>query len=105
LTIALSSTDIMSADRAQLGPYEKIDFEALSQKDEEFREIWMKSSGRLDFQDPETCRVLSKAILQTDFDLQIEVPDDRLCPPIPNRWNYVAWIHALIDKSRLQLQV
>jgi 23S rRNA (adenine1618-N6)-methyltransferase len=89
----------MSADRAQLGPYETIDFEALSQKDEEFREIWMKSSGRLDFQDPETCRVLSKAILQTDFDLQIEVPDDRLCPPIPNRWNYVAWIHALIDST------
>lgn len=28
------------------------------------------------------------------------MPKDRLCPPVPVRWNYVRWLQELIDSSR-----
>jgi len=86
-------------DLAQRPPYDAIDFKALTKKDADFKLLWQKTLGKLDFQDPDTVKILSKAILKADFGLQLEVPDDRLCPPIPNRWNYVTWIHALIDST------
>ncbi|KAJ4364622.1 hypothetical protein N0V83_009218 [Neocucurbitaria cava] len=86
-------------DLAQRPPYETVDFKALGQRDDEFMVLWQNSSGRLDFQDPETTKAVSKTILKVDFGLQLEVPDDRLCPPIPNRWNYVAWLQGLIDST------
>jgi 23S rRNA (adenine1618-N6)-methyltransferase len=86
-------------DLAQKPPYDTLDFKALSKKDFYFKELWQQCSGKLDFQDPATVKTLSKAILRADFGLQLEVPDDRLCPPIPNRWNYVSWIQSLIDST------
>ncbi|KAF2639509.1 hypothetical protein P280DRAFT_470156 [Massarina eburnea CBS 473.64] len=86
-------------DLAQLPPYANIDFKSLAKTDPAFKTLWQKSSGHLDFQDPSTTVTLSKAILKTDFDLSLDVPDDRLCPPIPNRWNYVSWIQSLIDST------
>lgn len=84
---------------AQKPPYDTVDFKALTKKDFYFKEIWQQCSGKLDFQDPATVQSLSKAILRADFGLQLDVPDDRLCPPIPNRWNYVSWIQGLIDST------
>lgn len=84
---------------AQRPPYDTIDFKALTKKDADLKLVWQKSLGKLDFQDPDTVKALSKAILKADFGLQLEVPGDRLCPPIPNRWNYVTWIHGLIDST------
>lgn len=86
-------------DLAQRPPYDTIDFKALTKNDEEFKQVWHKCSGKLDFQDPETVKALSKAILKADFGLQLDVPNDRLCPPVPNRWNYVAWIQGLVDST------
>ncbi|KAF1850700.1 uncharacterized protein K460DRAFT_271989 [Cucurbitaria berberidis CBS 394.84] len=86
-------------DLAQRPPYDAIDFKALAKNDNDFKAIWQKSAGKLDFQDPNTVKTLSKATLKSDFGLQLEIPDDRLCPPIPNRWNYVAWIQGLIDST------
>ena len=86
-------------DLAQRPPYSSVDFRTLAKKDDQFAQIWQKSAGKLDFQDPGTATTLSKAILKADFDLQLDVPDDRLCPPIPNRWNYVAWIQSLLDST------
>lgn len=86
-------------DLSQKPPYIHVDFKTLAKKDMYFNEVWQQCSGKLDFQDPSTIKTLSKAILRTDFGLQLEVPDDRLCPPIPNRWNYVSWIHGLIDST------
>jgi 23S rRNA (adenine1618-N6)-methyltransferase len=86
-------------DLAQRPPYDTVDFKALAKKDKDFKEIWQQSSGKLDFQDPATLMALSKAILKADFNLQLEIPADRLCPPIPNRWNYVTWIQALLDST------
>jgi len=83
----------------QLPFYATVDFEALAKKHAAFSVVWEQSSGHLDFHDPDTAQTLSKAILETDFGLDVEVPDDRLCPPIPNRWNYVAWIQRLLDST------
>jgi 23S rRNA (adenine1618-N6)-methyltransferase len=86
-------------DLAQRPPYDAVDFKALAKTDKDFKQTWQRTLGKLDFQDPETILALSKAILNVDFGLQLDVPADRLCPPIPNRWNYVAWIHGLIDST------
>lgn len=86
-------------DLAQRPPYHTVDFKALAKVNPEFKQLWQSKSGKLDFQDPDTTRKLSKAILTTEFGLELDVPNDRLCPPIPNRWNYVSWIQGLIDST------
>ncbi|KAH7071859.1 hypothetical protein BKA63DRAFT_417755 [Paraphoma chrysanthemicola] len=86
-------------DLAQRPPYDSVDFKALTKKDPDLKTLWQKCSGKLDFQESETIKTLSRAILRADFGLQLDVPDDRLCPPIPNRWNYVSWIQGLIDST------
>jgi 23S rRNA (adenine1618-N6)-methyltransferase len=85
-------------------PYEAIDFKALAKQDKDFDSIWLKSSGSLDFQNPETTQALTRAILKVHFGLHLDVPDDRLCPPVPNRWNYVSWIHNLLDSTNPNYQ-
>ncbi|KAL2204399.1 hypothetical protein CC79DRAFT_1132410 [Sarocladium strictum] len=42
---------------------------------------------------------LTKTLLKLDFDLEIGLPEDRLCPPIPNRHNYILWIKDLLDTT------
>jgi 23S rRNA (adenine1618-N6)-methyltransferase len=42
---------------------------------------------------------LTKTLLEVDFGLEIELPDDRLCPPVPNRHNYILWLKGLLDTS------
>lgn len=86
-------------DLAQRPPYSTVDFKALAKADPDFKQIWQTCSGKLDFQDPGTLQSLSKAILKVDFGLELSLPDDRLCPPIPNRWNYVSWIQGLLDST------
>jgi 23S rRNA A1618 N6-methylase RlmF len=39
----------------------------------------------IDFHDETAQRRLTQALLHRDFDIQLEIPDDRLCPPVPNR--------------------
>lgn len=108
----------------QVPYYERdVDFDDLAKRDPEFAEISQhgKRNGFIDFQDPKivqyvhvqqsstfnlhhttnspTHRQLTKSILKTDFKLRIELPDDRLCPPVPVRWNYVRWIQDLLDTT------
>ncbi|KAJ4289149.1 hypothetical protein N0V90_011491 [Kalmusia sp. IMI 367209] len=86
-------------DLAQCPPYETVNFKSLAEQDEDFKIVWLKYIGKLDFQDPSTIKILTKAILKVDFGLHLEIPDDRLCPPVPNRWNYVSWIQALLNST------
>lgn len=96
-TFPARSPDTM--DLAQRPPYSTLDFKALAKADPDFKRTWQACTGKLDFQDPATLHNLSKAILRVDFDLELSLPDDRLCPPIPNRWNYVSWIQGLLDST------
>ncbi|ETN37817.1 uncharacterized protein HMPREF1541_07440 [Cyphellophora europaea CBS 101466] len=60
----------------------------------------LKPNGQLDFSDPASVRELTRALLARDFALRLSVvPEDRLCPPVPGRWAYVAWVGGLVDST------
>ena len=42
---------------------------------------------------------MTKSLLRRDFNLTITLPDDRLCPPVPVRYNYVYWLQRLLDTT------
>jgi 23S rRNA (adenine1618-N6)-methyltransferase len=43
------------------------------------------------------------ALLKSDFGLDLEVPIDQLCPPVPNRANYIYWLRDLLHNNSPQL--
>ncbi|KAK2002116.1 hypothetical protein LX36DRAFT_667458 [Colletotrichum falcatum] len=59
----------------------------------------MLKRGNLDFNDPAAVMQLTKSLLKRDFGLEIELPEDRLCPPVPNRHNYILWLKGLLDST------
>jgi 23S rRNA (adenine1618-N6)-methyltransferase len=65
--------------------------------------VWFGSSlqddRHLDFTDPHSVMQLTKTLLRQDFNLHIDLPPDRLCPPVPNRHNYVLWLKSLLDST------
>ncbi|KAK8081049.1 hypothetical protein PG997_008867 [Apiospora hydei] len=76
----------------------ELDFESLGREDEEFGAL-LTAGKHLDFTDPAAMMQLTKTLLKRDFGLQIELPNDRLCPPVPNRHNYILWLKSLLDTS------
>lgn len=50
----------------------------------------------IDFKDPNSLRVLTKCLLQADFKLIVEIPENRLVPTLPLRLNYILWIEDLV---------
>lgn len=42
----------------------------------------LKANNQLDFTDPAAVKQLTKSLLSIDFGLKVELPDDRLCPPV-----------------------
>ena len=61
-----------------------VDFDDLAQHAPEWAAISQsaKEAKWLDFQDPKVVRQLTRSILRSKFNLTIELPDDRLCPPV-----------------------
>ncbi len=77
-----------------------IDFKLLASENEEFANALAKWGGRMEWQDPESlmsglplclyhvmpnkeaCRALTRALLKRDFDRVVELPTNRLCPPV-----------------------
>ncbi|KXX79225.1 Methyltransferase-like protein 16 [Madurella mycetomatis] len=74
------------------------DFRQLAKHDAQFAAI-LESNGQLDFSDPAATMQLTKTLLQVDFGLRMELPDDRLCPPVPNRHSYILWLKDLMDTT------
>ncbi|KAJ2974797.1 hypothetical protein NQ176_g5865 [Zarea fungicola] len=73
------------------------DFKRIAALDPDFAAI---VNGReLDFKNPEAVMQLSKTLLKQDFGLTLELPSNRLCPPIPNRHNYILWLKDLVDST------
>ncbi|KAG9816356.1 hypothetical protein KCU77_g18128, partial [Aureobasidium melanogenum] len=64
---------------------EDVDFQALAMTDSDFAKFYDAANGHVDFQDPKALQQLTKSILKRDFDLELDLPDDRLCPPVPVR--------------------
>ncbi|KAM5470311.1 putative 23S rRNA (adenine(1618)-N(6))-methyltransferase [Microsporum ferrugineum] len=75
---------------------QKVDFSALALQDPAFKEF-LSAKGQLDFSNPDAVRQLTISLLRRDFGLEVELPSDRLCPPVPNRLNYILWLQDLID--------
>ena len=82
-------------------PYKskKPDFSALAAKYDIFRQHSIqdaKGQVHLDFKKPECLRALTWSLLKEDFDLEVELPLDRLIPTIPLRLNYILWLEDLL---------
>ncbi|OQE25960.1 hypothetical protein PENFLA_c007G04548 [Penicillium flavigenum] len=75
-----------------------IDFAALALQSRDFAKH-LKTNGQLDFTDPAAVRQLTTTLLQQDFRLKVDIPEDRLCPPVPNRLNYILWLQDLLDST------
>ncbi|TLS27279.1 hypothetical protein PpBr36_04004 [Pyricularia pennisetigena] len=77
---------------------QEVDFREMAIQDPEFKAV-LKRNGQLDFTDPKAVMQLTKSSLRLHFGLRMELPDDRLCPPVPNRHNYILWLKDLLDSS------
>ncbi|KAF7503624.1 hypothetical protein GJ744_003446 [Endocarpon pusillum] len=75
-----------------------VNFTALALQDPAFAKK-LKPNKQLDFSDPESVLQLTKSLLHRDFEIDIELPNDRLCPPVPNRFNYIIWLQDLVDST------
>ncbi|KAJ3509965.1 hypothetical protein NMY22_g16120 [Coprinellus aureogranulatus] len=74
-------------------PYrDGVDFASLASKNAPLRPYVNPRTGSIDFTDPEAQRALPR--------LEVELPEDRLCPPVPNRLNYVLWIEDIVQATR-----
>ncbi|KAI4719585.1 hypothetical protein E4T48_04219 [Aureobasidium sp. EXF-10727] len=90
----------MTSTNPQVPNYdEEVDFQALAMTDPEFAEFYDDANGHVDFQDPKALQQLTKSILKRDFNLELDLPDDRLCPPVPVRYNYIRWLQELMDTT------
>ncbi|KAL9103040.1 MAG: hypothetical protein Q9163_001870 [Psora crenata] len=70
-----------------------VDFATLALQSPAFNKH-LKVNGQLDFSDPEAVHLLER-----DFSLRLDLPNDRLCPPVPNRLNYILWLQDLLDTT------
>ncbi|KAL4792841.1 hypothetical protein BDV19DRAFT_367867 [Aspergillus venezuelensis] len=75
-----------------------VDFAALALQSADFAKF-LKPNNQLDFTDPDAVRQLTVSLLQRDFGLEVQIPEARLCPPVPNRLNYILWLQDLLDST------
>ncbi|KAI0545325.1 hypothetical protein F4679DRAFT_480906 [Xylaria curta] len=73
-------------------------FHHLGQKYPEFGSL-LTDGMHLDFTNPAAVMGLTKTLLKADFGLEINLPSNRLCPPVPNRHNYILWLKDLLDST------
>ncbi|KAH6683571.1 hypothetical protein F5X68DRAFT_262997 [Plectosphaerella plurivora] len=75
----------------------EVDFAQLGRDDPDLGKQLRGNS--LDFNNPQAVMQLTKSLLKRDFGLLVDLPDDRLCPPVPIRHNYILWLKLLMDSS------
>ncbi|KAL4760859.1 DUF890 domain protein [Aspergillus foveolatus] len=75
-----------------------VDFASLALQSADFAKF-LKPNHQLDFTDPDAVRQLTVSLLKRDFGLDVNIPETRLCPPVPNRLNYILWLQDLLDTT------
>ncbi|KAJ0145664.1 hypothetical protein ACKLNR_005569 [Fusarium oxysporum f. sp. zingiberi] len=104
LTLEGPPEDAKSRDSHFAELYSKApDFQQLALQDADFARLWKKHKTDF-FNDPECVMQLTKSLLKLDFGLKLELPDDRLCPPVLNRHNYLMWLKGLLDSTSYEKQ-
>ncbi|KAI8578277.1 hypothetical protein K450DRAFT_301279 [Umbelopsis ramanniana AG] len=82
------------------------DFKALAEEFPSIKDFVHYSengSAYIDFKNAEASRALTQCLFKKDFNLDVEIPENTLCPPIPNRLNYILWIEDLLSESHIKL--
>ena len=64
----------------------------------------LNDDGGIDFGDQGAVRALTMAMLRVDFDLHITLPEDRLCPTVANRLDYIHLIEDLLSHSGIDYE-
>ncbi|PJF19138.1 hypothetical protein PSACC_01052 [Paramicrosporidium saccamoebae] len=59
------------------------------------------NDGQLDFTSNEAVRVLNRALLKADFNLNVDIPSVNLCPTIANRLDYLHLVEDLLDAASI----
>ncbi|KAF4985505.1 hypothetical protein FDECE_16513 [Fusarium decemcellulare] len=91
--------DDLNRDRRFAELYSKApDFQQLALQDKEFARLWNQHKADF-FNNTDCVKQLTKTLLKLDFGLEIDLPDDRLCPPVTNRHNYLLWLKGLLDST------
>lgn len=57
---------------------------------------------KIDFKNPESVRVLTRCCLMKDFNLDIELPPEKLLPTVPLRLNYLLWMEDLLKHAGIK---
>ena len=57
-------------------------------------------SYTLDFSNPEALRELTRALLEQDYGLKVNIPAGRLVPTVTLRLNYLHWVEDLLADER-----
>lgn len=58
----------------------------------------IKGKVIFDYNDSNALRELTKTLLKKDFGLDVDIPEDRLIPTVPQRLNYVLFVDDLVKK-------
>lgn len=63
---------------------------------EQFLKHFPNGNTSINFKDHNAVRCLTKCLLHKDFQLDVQFPDNRLIPAVPQRLNYVLWVEDLV---------
>ncbi|MES1912016.1 MAG: hypothetical protein MHM6MM_004363 [Cercozoa sp. M6MM] len=64
----------------------------------EFVHVRADGTAGIDWLDDRANRALTKALLKRDFDVEWDLPERNLVPPLPMRLNYVLWCLDLMEQ-------
>ncbi|XP_054155453.1 uncharacterized protein LOC128953934 [Oppia nitens] len=60
----------------------------------------LRGRSSVDYDDCRALRELTKTLLKKDFDLDVDIPEDRLIPTVPQRLNYLLFVEDLVTKLK-----
>jgi len=80
------------------------DFTLLASKYPTFAPYVIYKRGPLptiDWKNPESVRQLTTALLDHDFHIKIQLPENQLCPTVTSRSNYLLWLSDLLEIPKI----